>query len=62
MKKRITEPKALLEQKRKELVQAKFDLKLKKLKNVHRLKSIRKEIAQILTMMREKELLDESRQ
>jgi len=62
MKKRITEPKALLEQKRKELVQAKFDLKLKKLKNVHRPKSIRKEIAQILTMMREKELLDESRQ
>ena len=58
--KKITELKSLLAQKRKELVKNKFDLKLKKLKNVHQVKFVRKEMARILTVMREKELMKES--
>ena len=56
--KKISELKPLLAQKRKELVKSKFDLELKKLKNIHKIKSIRKEIARILTIAREKKLIE----
>lgn len=53
----VKELKTLLEKKRKELVETRFDLKLKKKKNVHQAQVIRKEIARTLTIIREKELL-----
>lgn len=46
----------LLEEKRKELAHRKMELRIGKLKNVHLLASLRKEIARILTILREKEL------
>lgn len=54
--KNIDELKSLLEEKKKELVQARLDLKLKRIKNVHKPKSIRKEIARILTIIKEKQI------
>jgi len=57
--KNISELKTLLIQKRKEWVKTRLDLKLKKVKNVHKSKSVRKEIARILTIMKEKELVEE---
>lgn len=52
----IGELKTLLDEKRRELVKLRFELELKKLKNVHKIKSVRKEIARILTIINEKEL------
>lgn len=55
------ELKALLGQKRRESAKTRFDLKLKKVKNVHKIKSIRKEIARALTIIRERELMEKSK-
>ena len=48
---------ALLEKKRKELLKRKMELKVGKLRNVHLPSLIRKDIARILTVLKEKELL-----
>ena len=57
----IDELKTLLVQKRKKLVEKRLDLKLKKAKNVHEGKLIRKEIARILTIIKEKESIKEEK-
>lgn len=56
-----TELRALWAKKREELVKVRLDLKLKRIKNVHNCKFIRKEIARILTIIREKELIKEDK-
>ncbi|MBL7158973.1 50S ribosomal protein L29 [Candidatus Microgenomates bacterium] len=57
----MAELKTLLVQKRKKIIEKRFDLKLKKTKNVHEGKSIRKEIARILTIIKEKESVREEK-
>lgn len=59
--KNIDELRGVLTEKRKELVKARLELKLKKVKNVHKANSIRKEIARILTIIREKELMEDKK-
>lgn len=60
--KSIAELRALLAEKRKELVKTRFDLASKKIKDVHKGKFIRKEIARVLTIVREKELMSEEKE
>lgn len=57
----INELCSLLAEKRKKLVKTRLDLKLKKIKNVHQSKFIRKKIARILTIIREKKLMEEEK-
>lgn len=54
--KSLIELKTLLKQAKEELLKLKIDLVSKKLKNVHSYALKRKEIAQISTVIREKEL------
>ncbi|MCS7091945.1 MAG: 50S ribosomal protein L29 [Patescibacteria group bacterium] len=58
-KKTISELKSLLAQKKKDLVLASLSVLSGKEKNVKKAKLIRLEIAQISTIIREKEFLDE---
>lgn len=53
------ELKVLLTEKRKELFNLKLDNKQNKLKNTRMIFNMRKEIARILTLIREKQLLGE---
>lgn len=54
--KTLTELKGVLASKKEELIKVNFDLHLKKVKNVRKRKEIRKEIARILTIMKERQL------
>lgn len=55
--KSFDELKELLAQNREALVKVNFDLHLKKAKNVKKRRMIRKEIARILTIIRERQLM-----
>lgn len=55
----LTELKGALVLKREELVKMNFDLHLKKVKNVKKRAAIRKEIARILTIIKERQLTKE---
>lgn len=61
LEKSITELKQLLKEVQTEWVKLKMDLEGGKLKNVHLTKNKRKEIAQIKTILREKELKELSK-
>lgn len=60
--KNTAELKTLLAQKRKELLKIRLDLELKRTKDVHQRKSVRKEIARILTVIRERQLKGETKE
>ncbi len=55
----ISSLKKKLNEKRGEKVRAQMELKTGQLKNVKKVRSLRKDIAQILTLIREKELKGE---
>lgn len=55
--KSIEELRVSLAEKRRKLAQARLDLKLKRIKNVHKSRFVRKEITRILTIIKEKELM-----
>ena len=57
--KTVPELLVLLRQKREELVKSRLELRMNKVKNVHKVLSLRKEIAVMETIKREKEFLDE---
>ena len=57
--KTVPELLVLLRQKREELVKSRLELRMNKVKNVHKVLSLRKEIAIMETIKREKEFLDE---
>lgn len=57
--KTIAELKAVFNEKKAELVKLKLNLVSKKIKNVHTFREKRKELARILTLIREKELIKE---
>lgn len=57
--KNTQELKVLLVKKRQDLVKARLDLKLKRIKNVHQSQMIRKEIARIMTILKEEEFQKE---
>jgi len=53
--KTIKELQELLQERRKRLAQLRFDLSLKKLKNVREIREVKKDIARILTLLKEYE-------
>ncbi|MBI4100544.1 50S ribosomal protein L29 [Candidatus Microgenomates bacterium] len=56
--KNLIELKALLGERKKELLSLKLELSTKKLKNVRKIFLLRKDIARILTTIREKEIIN----
>lgn len=58
-KKTTQELKSLLAEREKELIKLKIDLSLRKIKNVHAVALAKKELAQIKTLISEKELMEE---
>ena len=50
--KTIKELQELLQERRKRLAQLRFDLSLKKLKNVREIREVKKDIARILTLLK----------
>jgi len=57
--KSLTELKTLLKEAKNELAKLKMDLAVKKLKNVHAVLLKRRDISRLMTVIREKELMEE---
>lgn len=57
--KSIIELKTLLSQAKSELVKLKLNLAVKKLKNIHAVLTLRRDISRIMTVIKEKEFMEE---